>query len=101
MLPRIALTMGDVAGIGPEVIVRAWRDGSLTNWCRPVVVGDPDVLQRAVHLVGESLSVQPVERIDAVVESTDALSCWNPATDDSAGVPPGANDARAGQAAFD
>src|SRR5439155_4385534 len=36
--PRLLLTMGDVAGIGPEVIARAWP--ALQGFCRPVVVGD-------------------------------------------------------------
>ncbi|HEY3965461.1 MAG TPA: 4-hydroxythreonine-4-phosphate dehydrogenase PdxA [Planctomycetaceae bacterium] len=101
MLRRIALTMGDVAGIGPEVIVRAWRDGSLSTRRRLVVVGHPDVLRRAIHLVGEQLTVQPIERIDAAMESADSIPCWNPANDEAARVRPGVNDARAGRAAFD
>ena len=34
-LPLIGLTMGDVAGIGPEVIVRAWLDPGFTPWPGP------------------------------------------------------------------
>ena len=41
--PRLLLTMGDVAGIGPEVIARAWP--ALFPFCRPVVVGDPGWLR--------------------------------------------------------
>src|SRR5436190_16491587 len=101
MLRRIALTMGDVAGIGPEVIVRAWRDGSLSTWCRPVVVGHPDVLRCAIHLIGETLEVETLARIDADPDLPDSIPCWNPANDDAARVPPGANDRRAGRAAYD
>ena len=35
MRPPVALTMGDVAGIGPEVIARAWSDPALHRLCRP------------------------------------------------------------------
>src|SRR5205823_8365368 len=42
--PRLLLTMGDVAGVGPEVIARAWP--ALVAFCRPVVVGDPAWLRR-------------------------------------------------------
>ena len=46
--PRVAITMGDVAGIGPEVIARAWSDPVLHDLCEPFVVGDPDVLRKAL-----------------------------------------------------
>lgn len=36
--PRLLITMGDVAGIGPEIIVKAWPE--LQAHCQPVVVGD-------------------------------------------------------------
>ena len=58
MLPRFALTLGDVAGIGPEVVARALHDPRLATWCRPVVVGHPDVLnRRAIQAVGADLDV--------------------------------------------
>ena len=51
--PRVAVTMGDVAGIGPEVIARAWSDPVLHDLCEPFVIGDPDVLRKALDLVIE------------------------------------------------
>lgn len=100
MLPRIALTLGDVAGIGPEVIVRAWCDAPLTTWCRPVVVGHPEVLRRAVKTVGADLAVHQVSEF---VEESDpgSIPCWNPGGDDAAAVPAGKNDSRAGRAAYE
>jgi 4-hydroxythreonine-4-phosphate dehydrogenase len=38
-LPRLLITLGDVAGIGPEIVARAWPQ--LFLHCRPLVVGDP------------------------------------------------------------
>ena len=46
--PRLLLTMGDVAGIGPEIIAKAWPE--LLPLCRPVVVGDPGWMTRALEL---------------------------------------------------
>ena len=60
--PRLLITMGDVAGIGPEIIARAWPD--LQAVCRPVVVGDPGWLQRALDLVGSAAAVRPVAHPD-------------------------------------
>ena len=47
--PRILITMGDPAGIGPEICVKALADRDVYGVCRPVVVGDAAVLQRAVE----------------------------------------------------
>jgi len=52
MLPRIAITMGDPAGIGPEIVVLAHRRKELFSWCLPVVYGDPAILRRAEGAVG-------------------------------------------------
>ena len=49
MNPRLLITMGDVAGIGPEIIARAWPE--LITLCRPLVVGDPTWLSRAARLL--------------------------------------------------
>ena len=43
-LPVVGITMGDAAGIGPEVIIKALSDSSLREKLRPVVIGDARVL---------------------------------------------------------
>jgi len=45
--PLIALTMGDPAGIGPEICLRAMRDKGVLERCVPVVFGSPEVMRRA------------------------------------------------------
>jgi 4-hydroxythreonine-4-phosphate dehydrogenase len=44
--PVIAVTMGDPAGVGPELCLRLLRESSLLAACRPVIFGDADVLRR-------------------------------------------------------
>src|SRR6476659_9781437 len=51
-LPVLAITMGDPAGIGPEVVLKALRHADLYARCRPLVLGDRRVLQRAAAWVG-------------------------------------------------
>jgi len=46
-LPKIAVTMGDPAGIGPEIAVRACLSPRVTELCQPVVFGDPEIIQEA------------------------------------------------------
>ncbi|RJP19123.1 MAG: 4-hydroxythreonine-4-phosphate dehydrogenase PdxA [Deltaproteobacteria bacterium] len=57
MLPKIAITMGDPAGIGPEIAVSAHSRDPLFSWCRPVVYGDPAILRRAALLLGSPLAM--------------------------------------------
>lgn len=45
--PKIGLTMGDAAGIGPEIIVKALTHKSIYSVCQPIVIGSPDVLHEA------------------------------------------------------
>ncbi|MBW1769492.1 MAG: 4-hydroxythreonine-4-phosphate dehydrogenase PdxA, partial [Deltaproteobacteria bacterium] len=47
-LPLIGITMGDPAGIGPEIIATALADSALYECCRPVVLGDPGVLSSTI-----------------------------------------------------
>ena len=51
-LPRIAVTMGDPAGVGPEVVVKALVAEEVRAACRTLVVGDLGRLQRAAELCG-------------------------------------------------
>ncbi|MGH7200130.1 MAG: PdxA family dehydrogenase [Planctomycetaceae bacterium] len=102
--PLIALTLGDVAGIGPEVVVRACADERVRRVCRPVVVGHPQVVERAVRLSGVDVNVAPVsgpEACEALPTDEQSLPCWNPAGDEAAAVEPGRLDPRAGRAAYD
>ncbi len=57
------MTMGDPAGIGPEIIARSWNSPALSNM-RRVVVGSPGVMHRAVKLVSAELSVRELRDVD-------------------------------------
>lgn len=50
--PIIAITMGDAAGIGPEIVVKALAHADLYARCRPLVVGDANRLVRAAEICG-------------------------------------------------
>ena len=60
--PVIGITLGDPAGIGPEILAKLLASDRLEQLCIPVVVGDARVLQRAQTLVGAPIDVQIVER---------------------------------------
>jgi 4-hydroxythreonine-4-phosphate dehydrogenase len=58
--PLIAITMGDPAGVGPEVIVKALAGPEIHELCRPLVLGDPAAMERAVSVAGSRLEIKLV-----------------------------------------
>jgi 4-hydroxythreonine-4-phosphate dehydrogenase len=96
--------MGDAAGIGPEVIVTAWTRPDIHATVLPLVVGHPEILRRAVQLLRRDCEV--VELDAAAVShgqwAADArtIACLKACDDSVLEVPPGAVDARAGEAAY-
>src|SRR4051794_3038423 len=50
--PVIAVTIGDPAGIGPEIVLGALREPTLYEVCRPVVVGHAETLRRCAAKLG-------------------------------------------------
>ena len=54
-LPRIALLMGDAAGIGPELVVRALRDPGLSGSASLCLLGDLSVMRAAAESLSEAI----------------------------------------------
>ena len=98
-LPRLALTMGDVAGIGPEIIVRALTSGRMHEFCQPVVVGHPTILERTARELALPLSITRVSAPGATV--SEGVACWNPTDDAVLEVTLGRVQPAAGRAAYE
>ncbi len=99
--PLIAITQGDPAGVGPEIIVGAWRLPAVHECCRGVVLGHPEFLRRAAALLKADLRVVEIESPEQAEPAADVIPCIRCGSDDALAVAPGTIDARAGQAAFD
>lgn len=63
MKPLLAITMGDVAGIGPEIIVKALARPAVYDRCRPLVIGDADILKRDLQFAPAGVGPLQVQRI--------------------------------------
>jgi 4-hydroxythreonine-4-phosphate dehydrogenase len=94
--------MGDPAGVGPEVIVRAWDDERVHQTARLIVLGHPDVLRRAARLVRSSATVKEVTSVTNLGDLSEpgTIHCLKTSDDDALDLPPGFVDARGGEAAF-
>lgn len=60
-LPLLGITMGDPAGIGPEVIVKAAADRTLRKVCQPIVIGSLPVMERTIKSLKLKLKAWDVQ----------------------------------------
>ena len=58
--PLIAVPMGDPAGIGPEIVAKAIADRDLFRIADCIVIGDRKVMETAVRITGERLTIRPI-----------------------------------------
>src|SRR5512140_1623431 len=75
--PIIAITMGDAAGVGAEVIMKALAHAEPHAWCRSLVVGDANRLVQAGRIVGSKLRVRSlaIGAADKAEFATDTVDC--------------------------
>src|SRR5688572_2804471 len=73
--PLIAVTMGDAAGIGPEIIMKALAHPSLYEQCRPLVIGDAGRLRQAGEIVGTSLAVYALDAVNSAAFRHGVVHC--------------------------
>jgi 4-phospho-D-threonate 3-dehydrogenase / 4-phospho-D-erythronate 3-dehydrogenase len=98
-LPTIAITMGDAAGIGPEIIMKALARLEARALCRPLVIGDARRLALAGRIVRSQLRIVSRAAPTEARYAPGTLECIDLALipDD---LPFGATSAVAGEAAF-
>ena len=65
--PIIAITIGDPAGIGPEVVTKSLLSRQIYDMCRPLVFGEAGILAAMMQLLGASLHINKVTGPDKVI----------------------------------
>lgn len=60
--PITAITMGDPAGIGPEIVVGTMLSEDIHNCCRPFVIGTQAILERAAAVLGKELKFHTISK---------------------------------------
>ena len=99
--PVIAITMGDPAGIGPEVAATALTRSEVWDCCRPLVIGDADVLARAAVLVKAPYVFNPIADIAETRFDRNTPDVLDLDNVDLAALRPGEVGAVAGRASVD
>jgi 4-hydroxythreonine-4-phosphate dehydrogenase len=73
--PVVGITMGDAAGIGPEITMKALADPEMYTICRPLVIGDAKILERANDVVHANLKVHRIHMPDESVFRLGTVDC--------------------------
>jgi 4-hydroxythreonine-4-phosphate dehydrogenase len=100
--PLLAITLGDPAGIGPEVIVKALSHADVYEQCRPLVLGDQRILVRAMSWIREvNLTFDVVTDPDQGQYQAGVITLLDLQNADPAAIQPGRVSAAAGRAAVE
>lgn len=70
MLRKIAVTIGDPAGIGPEIVLKSIMSNDIVGLCQPVLIGDRAVIEETVERFDLQVSPEYIEMVN-VGEITD------------------------------
>jgi 4-phospho-D-threonate 3-dehydrogenase / 4-phospho-D-erythronate 3-dehydrogenase len=100
--PLLAITLGDPAGIGPEIIVKALQQPQVYEQCRPLVIGDRRMLAQAATWVGAlSVGVETVQEPAQGAYTPGVITLLDLANADPSVITPGQISEAAGQAAVE
>jgi len=100
MKPRLAITIGDVNGIGPEIIVKAFEDPELLALCRPVIVGSVRALEKYAQYGALSDRIARASEPDLHSLAEDAVGILEPPDLAAPAITLGSISADAGRFAF-
>ena len=100
-LPLVAITMGDAAGTGPEIITKSLALPKLRAVCRPVVIGDAAAMTRALRFTGVSLNVREIKDVAEATSAPGEIDVLDLANLDLATLKLGHVDPQAGHAAYE
>ncbi len=71
--PVLALTIGDPAGIGPEIVAKGLAESEVFGWLRPLVIGDAKVMQAAISGCNLDLRLRLVGKANDVIGEPGSL----------------------------
>lgn len=77
-IPVIGITMGDMNGIGPEVIIKAFNDSRMVDLCTPVIFGSGKVINFYRKMMGEGhFNYQPIRNFQKLNhKQVNLFNCW-------------------------
>ncbi len=100
MKPIIAITMGDPAGVGPEIIVKALSLKETYEKCRPLVTGDANIMQWTIDCLHSELKVHRITTVKEALFELGTIDVYDLNCVDMETFQPGVLQNQCGHAAF-
>ena len=99
--PVVVIPIGDIAGVGPEIVVKALAHPEIHDWCTPVVVGELGAIERVLPIAGSGLSIHCIDRVADTIDRAGTIDLVDLRNVDSRTIAFGQVQARAGKAAYE
>ncbi len=98
--PILGISMGDPAGVGPEIIIKACCDKEILQSCRPIVIGDAWVFTKMAQELQINLTINPIAEVSEADFSPEKLNVVDLSNVNRTQFKYGSIDANCGHAAF-
>lgn len=99
-IPILAITMGDPAGIGPEIVIKTIFRKDIHQLCSPLVIGNSFILEKAIRLTGVKLKIISITDISQAIFEPGILNVFEIQNNAVTEIKPGEVSAAAGELAF-
>jgi 4-hydroxythreonine-4-phosphate dehydrogenase len=99
-LPILAITMGDPAGIGPEIAAKVFAMPGLYLQCRPLLIGNAGLMKKAIALTGTWLDIHAIEKVQDAQFGAGTIDIIDLPVDGAASIEYGKISVAAGDIAF-
>lgn len=101
MKSKIGISMGDPAGIGPEIIIKTLALQDVYNRCNPLVVGDAQTMQNEIKSLKSPLKVNAIQKVSDAKFEYGTIDVFDLKNVNTTELQPGVVTAMAGKAAFE
>jgi 4-hydroxythreonine-4-phosphate dehydrogenase len=98
--PKLAITMGDPAGIGPEIAVKALLNPEVSCICRPVIIGDACVISDIINRLSLPATVHVIDHISSAKFNPGVIDVYDLGIMNGRDIPFGTIDGQCGEASF-
>ena len=98
--PIVALTMGDPAGVGPEIVVKTLLNKDIYNICRPFVIGSINIMEKAVSILKADVIINKIDAPKEALCKLGTIDVLEPAGCDCDSIKVGIIQAKAGAMAY-
>ncbi|MEY8762384.1 MULTISPECIES: 4-hydroxythreonine-4-phosphate dehydrogenase PdxA [Clostridium] len=99
--PILGITMGDPSGIGPEIAAKTLAKKKIYDMCRPIIVGDANVMVQAIKITGVDLKVNRVYNVGDALFRYGTMDVYDLKNTDMEQLVYGKVSAMAGKAGFE